>query len=251
MRNSQIESELVNCGYTDTDYLLAAQAVAAEVITGYSSIDGIDLQKELRLPNDQRKRSALRSLMENAKRTATDFLVPPAMSNALQQKLGGNAYSFWREFCPEEKFILKGLELEASGVSKIAAFQDLGKAYGLSDYESLIGAVAANHTHTKLPEQFQQPTTVRYESVPVSDRTRWEHSPTRHVYHALKLMEDGADVERAVKHIVHNTDFWRIRLNRLAVIMAYLKFTTASISRWQPYRHAIASIELSIHHWSS
>jgi len=37
-------------GYTDTDYLLAAQATAAEVVTGYSTIDGVDLDAELRNP---------------------------------------------------------------------------------------------------------------------------------------------------------------------------------------------------------
>lgn len=73
MRESQVESGLVQCGYTDTDYLLAAQAAAAEIVTGYASIDGVDLDAELRTPNKQRGRSALRTLMDNAKRTATDF----------------------------------------------------------------------------------------------------------------------------------------------------------------------------------
>ncbi len=109
MRESQIASNLARCGYTDTDYLLAAQAAAAEVVTGYASIDGIDLEAELRTPNAERGRSALRTLMENAKRTATDFLVPPAMDRAIRKANAGDSYSFWRQFSPEEKFLLKGL----------------------------------------------------------------------------------------------------------------------------------------------
>ena len=106
---------LARCGYTDTDYLLAAQATAAEVVTGYASIDGVDLEAELRTPNGQRGRSALRTLMENAKRTATDFLLPPAMERAIKKVRGGDPYQFWREFSAEEKFLLKGLEGEAAG----------------------------------------------------------------------------------------------------------------------------------------
>ena len=90
MRESQIEGDLARCGYTDTDYLLAAQAAAAEVVTGYASIDGVDLDAELRTPNAERGRSALRTLMENAKRTATDFLVPPAMDRAIRKAGAGD-----------------------------------------------------------------------------------------------------------------------------------------------------------------
>ena len=251
MRDSQIEGELAECGYTDTDYLLAAQAIAAEVITGYSSIDGVDLNAELRIPDNLRGKSALRALMDNAKRTATNYLVPRAMNIALKEIDGGNEYLFWRGFCPEEKFILKSLELEADGVYKIGAFQDLGRAYGLSNYESLIGSAKANNTHTKLPEEFKEPDAIRYENVPISDRNTWKNCPTRHIYHALKLMNHGADVDRAVKHIVDNTDFWNIRANRLSIIIAYLKKTTLSIKHWKPYQQLITSLEISVHHWKA
>ena len=38
---------------------------------------------------------------------------------------------------------------------KISAFQDLGRAYGLADYESLMGPVRANDTRTSLPEELE------------------------------------------------------------------------------------------------
>lgn len=202
MRESQVATGLARCGYTDTDYLLAAQAAAAEVVTGYSSIDGVDLEAELRTPNKERGRSALRNLMDNAKRTATDFLVPPAMDRAIAKAGGGNPYQFWRQFSPEEKFLLKGLEGEAEGVSKLGAFQDLGRAYGLADYEKLLGPVRANATRTALPEELPRPDSLRFDEVPAADRGLWRYSATRHLYHALKLLQGAADPERAVKHLV-------------------------------------------------
>jgi putative DNA methylase len=245
MRESQIEGGSTCCGYTDTDYLLAAQAAAAEVITGYASIDGVDLEAELRTRNAERGRSALRTLMENAKRTATDFLVPSAMDWAIKKAGGMNVYQFWREFSPEEKFLLAGLEQEAQGVFKIGAFQDLGRAYGLSDYESLLGPTRANNTRTKLPEDFPRPEDKRFDEVPAGERMLWRYSPTRHIYHALKLLHGGADIDRAVKHLVDSTDFWNIRTTRLAVILGYLYETTARVAHWAPYKDLLITLEIA------
>jgi hypothetical protein len=251
MRESQVEGTMARCGYTDTDYLLAAQAAAAEVVTGYASIDGVDLEAELRTPNAERGRSALRTLMDNAKRTATDFLVPPAMDRAIRKVGAGNAYAFWREFSPEEKFLLKGLEQEAQGVFKIGAFQDLGRAYGLSDYEALLGPTRANDTRTRLPQELPRPDAVRFDEVPAAERGLWRHSPTRHVYHALKLLACGADVERAVKHLVDSTDFWNLRTSRLAAILVYLTDTTQRLPHWTPYEDPLAALTIGVEHWKA
>jgi hypothetical protein len=246
MRESQIAGDLVRAGYTDTDYLLAAQAAAAEVVTGYATIDGVDLDAELRTANASRGRSALRTLMENAKRTATDFLVPPAMDRAIRKAGAGDPYAFWRQFCPEEKFLLKGLEGEAQGVFKIGAFQDLGRAYGLTNYEDLMGPTLANDSRTKLPKELPRPEGIRFEDVPASDRGLWAYSPTRHIYHALKLLQGGADSDRAIKHLVDTTDFWNTRTTRLSPIIAYLKDTTATLDHWAPYRDDLATLAIGV-----
>jgi hypothetical protein len=248
MRESQVEGDLARSGYTDTDFLLAAQAVAAEVVTGYASIDGMDLEAELHTPNAERGRSALRTLMDNAKRTATDFLVPPALDRAIREAGAGDPYAFWRQFSPEEKFLLKGLEGESQGVFKIGAFQDLGRAYGLANYEALMGPTRANDSRTNLPEEMPRPEGARFEDVPASDRRLWANSPTRHIYHALKLLEDGAEIDRAVKHLVNTTDFWNIRASRLAPILAYLRETTADLELWRPYQNHLASLAIGVEH---
>lgn len=251
MRQSQIKGGHARCGYTDTDYLLAAQAAAAEVVTGYATIDGIDLEAELRTPNKQRGRSALRTLMENAKRTATDFLVPPAMERAIKKHGAGDIYQFWREFAPEEKFLLKGLELELQGMFKIGAFQDLGRAYGLTDYESQLGPVRANDTRTSLPMELARPDGVRFADISPAERGLWKFSPTRHIYHALKLLKEGADMDRAVKHLVDSTDFWNLRNSRLAVILAYLREITAGNAHWGEYQNHLTALAIGIENWKA
>jgi hypothetical protein len=189
--------------------------------------------------------------MENAKRTATDFLVPSAMDRAIKKAGGMNVYQFWREFSPEEKFLLAGLEQEAQGVFKIGAFQDLGRAYGLSDYESLLGPTRANNTRTKLPEDFPRPEDKLFDEVPAGERMLWRYSPTRHIYHALKLLHGGANIDRAVKHLVDSTDFWNIRTTRLAVILAYLCETTAHVAHWAPYKDPLITLEIAVENWKA
>jgi hypothetical protein len=194
-------------------------------------------------------RSALRTLMENAKRTATDFLVPPAMDRAIKKAGGGDPYQFWRQFSPEEKFILKGLEGEAQGVFKLGAFQDLGRAYGLADYESLLGPTRANDTRTILPAELPRPDAARYDEVPASDRPLWRHSPTRHIYHGLKLLQAGADVDRAAKHLADCTDFQNLRGNRLLAILSYLQEITATNPHWGAYRNALEQLAIGVEHY--
>ena len=156
MRDSEVAAGgQHSCGYTDTDYLLAAQAVAAEVITGYASIEGMNLDQELRTPNRERSDSPLKRLMDNAKRTATDFLVPTVLDRILGATKGSSgAHAFWRSLTKEEKFLLKGLEMAAQGESRLGLYQDLGKGYGLADYEALMGPLEANQARTKLPDEF-------------------------------------------------------------------------------------------------
>ena len=124
----------------------------------------------------------------------------------------------------------------------------MGRAYGLVDYESLLGPTRANDTRTSLPEELPRPEALRFDEVPSSDRGVWCYSPTRHIYHALKLLADGADAERAVKHLVDSTDFWNLRTTRLAAIFAYLQEMTAQLPHWAVYKDALAQLAIGVEH---
>ena len=250
MRESQVQAGNLSCGYTDTDYLLAAQAVAAEVVTGFSSIDGIDLDEELRTLNKERRQrgaSVLRDMMNQAKRTAVDFLVPLGLEEHLKRSPDGtSAYQFWRALAPEEKFLLKALELEAGGVEKIGAFQDLGRAYGIADYEALLGPVKANEARTKLPAEFPRPDLTRWDDILANERDQFAHSITRHIYHALQLLGGGAESDRAVKHLVDSTNFWQDRHGKHLVILGYLYQVTQPIAAWADIRPLIQTLRLAV-----
>jgi len=203
--------------------------------------------EELRTPNKQRGSSVLRDLMNQAKRTAVDFLVPLGLEEQLRRTPdGGSAYQFWRSLAPEEKFLLKSLELEAGGATKVGTFQDLGRAYGLADYSELLGRAEANDARTKLPADFPRPDATRWEEVPAGQRGEFPHSVTRQLYHALKLLGDGADAERAVKHLVETTNFWAERQTRHLVLLGYIHQATEPNEAWTEVRPLIQTLRLAV-----
>ena len=108
--------------------------------------------------------------------------------------------------------------------------------------------MAVASTHTSLPDELPRPEALRFDEVPSSDRGVWRYSPTRHIYHVLKLLADGADSERAVKHLVDNTDFWNLRTTRLAVVLAYLPEMTAQLPHWAVYKDALAQLAIGVEH---
>ena len=132
---------------------------------------------------------------------------------------------------------------------KISAFQDLGRAYGLTDYESLMGPVRANDSRTVFPEELPRPDPTRFTDIAPAERGLWKYSPTRQLYHALKLLAEGAGMDRAIKHLVDSTDFWNIRTSRLAVVLAYLREATAGNTNWHEYQDHIAALAMGVENW--
>lgn len=62
------------------------------------------------------------------------------------------------------------------------------------------------------------------------------------------MLADGAEVERAVKHLVDSTDFWNMRTTRLAVILAYLQEMTTHVPHWAAYQEPIAQLAIGVEH---
>jgi hypothetical protein len=107
------------------------------------------------------------------------------------------------------------------------------------------------NTRTKLPEELPRPEAFRFDEVPAGERTLWRYSPTRHIYHALNLLQSGATIDRAMKHLIGSTDFWTLRTTRLAVILAYLRETTAHVPHWESYQTHLATLEIGVENWKA
>lgn len=130
--------------FSDADYQLAAYAAALRVLTAYSSLDEIDVQRELTRVRTRGEKSPLVGLIERAVRIASDVLVPAGLDKGLWRKLG-----------PEERFYLKGIEVESHGDYREGVYQEYARGYGVREYRPLLGSGAANQVRIKTPSEFK------------------------------------------------------------------------------------------------
>ncbi|MCK9390836.1 MAG: anti-phage-associated DUF1156 domain-containing protein [Syntrophales bacterium] len=130
--------------FGDSDYQLAAYAAALRVVTAYSAIEDIDVERELRRIRKAGESSPLTDMIRGAVRIASDFLVPDGLDS-----------SIWKRLLPEERFYVKGVEIEAHGEYRDGVYQEFAQGFGIRDYRGLIGSGVANQTRLKTPDELK------------------------------------------------------------------------------------------------
>lgn len=129
--------------FNDTDYQLAAYAAALRVLTGYSKLEDIDVERELNEERPSGQVSPLAEIIENAKGIASSYLIPPGITPTL-----------WRDLSGPERYYLKGLDMQAKGENKAGVFQELARGFGVADYSELMESLQANHSKVKTATGF-------------------------------------------------------------------------------------------------
>lgn len=130
--------------FTDADYLLASYASSLKVLTAYKEIDGIDVEYWLSQPRDSKEENPVEALINKAVRIAYDYLIPEGFDTSL-----------WKDLKPEERFYIRGLEVEMSGVAKISSYQELARGFGVSDYADMFASFKANSARLKTPSEYR------------------------------------------------------------------------------------------------
>jgi putative DNA methylase len=130
--------------FGDSDYQLAAYAAALRVVTAYSAIEDIDVERELRRVRKAGESSPLTDMIKSAVRIASDFLVPDGLESVI-----------WKRLLPEERFYIKGVEIEAHGEYRDGVYQEFARGFGIRDYRGLLGSGAANQTRLKTPGELK------------------------------------------------------------------------------------------------
>jgi len=129
--------------FSDTDYLLAAYAASLKVLTSYKKIEDIDIQYELskaRLPGEE---SPIEKIINEAVKIAYDYITPK----------GFDSYT-WKMLTPEERFYIKGLDLEKEGIYQLGSYQELAKGFGVREYKELLASTRANKARLKTALEF-------------------------------------------------------------------------------------------------
>ena len=130
--------DLDDPNFNDADYLLAAYAASLKVLTTYRKIEDIDIQYELSKERMPGEKTPIERIINAAVKVAYDYLIP-----------GGFDRFIWKMLISEERFYIKGLDLEKNGVSKIGAYQELARGFGVTEYRNLLASTRANQARLK------------------------------------------------------------------------------------------------------
>lgn len=126
--------------FSDADYLLAAYAATLKVLTGYKRIGDINVEYELSKPRDGKSIGPVEAIINNAICTAYDYLIPQSFDSFI-----------WKNLTAEERFFIKGMELEKSNVYQLGVYLEMARGFGVKEFKDMLASTRANHVRFKTP----------------------------------------------------------------------------------------------------
>ena len=197
--------------FSDADYQLAAYAAALRVLTQYASIEDLDVSHELSRERRRDESNPIENIIENAVRTASDFLVPADLPNHL-----------WRQLAPEEKLYVKGLDVERHGDFRSGVYQEFARGFGVRDYRDLLHTGKANRTRLKTASEFGRRD--------LGD-SAFGRSLVRHALYAVWQAAESGEVADSLTWLrAELSDYWPQR-EALAAILRYL--AAIDVGHWR------------------
>ncbi|MCL1491782.1 MAG: DUF1156 domain-containing protein [Pseudanabaena sp. Salubria-1] len=199
--------------FGDTDYQLAAYAAALRVLTQYQNIEDIDIQYELSKTRKKGDLSPIVAIIDNAVKIACDYLVPASFDSFI-----------WKSLTPEERFYLKGLDIESHGEKRSGAYQELARGFGLKDYKFCLETSKANENRLKTATEFANKN--------LGD-LGFGRSLTRTALYAIREVVATEDAQKG-KMLLRSEikDYWNQR-KLIIEILKYLGTMEYKIPHWQ------------------
>ncbi|WP_336990023.1 anti-phage-associated DUF1156 domain-containing protein [Bacillus infantis] len=198
--------------FTDADYLLASYASSLKVLTAYKDIEGIDVKYELAKPRNSGEESPIESIINKAVKIAFDYLIPEDFDNLV-----------WRDLLPEERFFIRGLELEMVNVYQVSAYQELARGFGVGDYRDMFENFKANSVRLKTATEYR---------IRGMDKDIFGGSLMRHVlvsiYHCVQA-ESTAEGKNYLKaKYDQNNEYWEKRTAIIEILEFLSRFENIS-----------------------
>jgi len=128
--------------FNDADYVLASYAAAMKVLTSYRRIGGVDVEEEAGKTQFNGRIDPVEELINNAIRTAYDYLIPKSFDSFI-----------WKSLSPVERFFIKGMELEKNNVYQLGAYQEMARGFGIKEFKNMLASTKANQVRFKTPAE--------------------------------------------------------------------------------------------------
>lgn len=230
----ELEAKSVS-SYVDSDYLLAAYASAMQQCTQYKQLYGrteITPEAFLYAPRGRDWKHPFAPILERAVQAAMDFLMPKGFAAGESDTERRKA---WLELAMSERFYLKGLELEASGVLTQGAYQEYARGFGMRRYDDLIADKRANQFRLKNPVELRR----------AGGSDEFKGTSVRLVLQALNDAVVKNDVEEGIKVLKGDSEstYWSLR-ERYMRCLQY--FEDNALATWAPVQEMTRVLRMRI-----
>lgn len=179
--------------FNDSDLQMAGYAAALKVLTAYTHIGDEDVTTFALRPRTKGEVTVVDEMVQQAAEAANNLLVPEGLGKETWAKLSGI-----------ERFVLRMLDMETTGASKLDNYQNFAKAFHVEDYNRVMASSAANSARLKSISEF--------ESRDLSDSTELGASRLGQLF--VQIQQLLADVEpKTVVSYLQETmpDFFEVR----------------------------------------
>ena len=197
--------------FSDSDYQLAAYAAALRILTQYKNIEDIDVNYELSRERSRNEVNPIERLIENAVKTASNYLVPKGLADFV-----------WKRLLPEEKLYLKGLEVESHGEFRTGVYQEFARGFGVRDYQFMIKTGKANQTRLKTASEFKRSE--------IGD-TAFGNSLVRHALYAIYQAADTGETQDSMTWLHAEVDDYWSQRETIGIILRFI--LSLSIKHWE------------------
>src|SRR6266566_9806795 len=140
----------------------------------------------------------------------------------------GSACPAWDELGPEERFYLKGLDLERGGETRSSAYQEMARGFGVEDYRAMLGSTAANKVRFKTAKEFGRRDLRRAGTQDTAEDRSLEGFSgglVRHVLYGIHVAHETGQLKTALDWFQANLPEYWSRQRRVIELLDYIGAT--------------------------
>jgi putative DNA methylase len=184
--------------FEDSDLQMAGYAAALRVLTGYTTIDGVDMTKEALRSRVKGEKNIVGEIIEFAVQIANEHMVPEGMTPKVWEKLTGS-----------ERFFFKMMDIEETGAKKLDNYQNFSRAFRVPKYDDLMGSMEPNKARLKLAKEFKKSG---------FEGSEFGGSKSRALLFAIYEIESDVDGDDVLSHLREMVpDYFNVREDLMAL----------------------------------
>ncbi len=190
--NDDVEENLGEPVFNDSDLQMAGYAAALKVLTSYTHIGGEDVTGFTLRPRKKGETTVVDEIVQQAAEAANSLLVPEGLEKTCWQSVSGI-----------QRFYLRMMDMESAGPVKLDSYQNFAKAFRVADYTQVMGNIKANEARLKGIAEFT--------SRDLGD-TEFGNTPLGSLTIALQQLLDEKEPQAVVSQLQNDRDdFLEIR----------------------------------------